>query len=306
MDEGMKKLLVVLLISTTNVPAMAQQWWAPGACWIYQEQLLSQALHIYMYRGDTLIDGYPAQVCQYRYCDVLPPDTFCYSFIQGTICTRLDNDVVYALSGPGVIPLWDTLYYLGLPGDAWYPLGYDWNCAPLSKILITDTGHVVMDGVSLRTWDIAQLSANGLPMQDPPFGDTLRVVERLGGAPRSFPDFYCPPDVIDEERFFTLRHYSDWQISFGTGPSCDIALNSVDVSPARLLCTPNPGTDHIQFNNTSPINIVVRDALGGIIQTDQRLVASSPVNTEAWPQGTYFISVADEKGTRATLRWMKQ
>ncbi|HMC97952.1 MAG TPA: hypothetical protein VKG92_09870, partial [Flavobacteriales bacterium] len=95
---------------------------------------------------------------------------------------------------------WDTLYYLGVPGDRWWPLGIGQGaCGHLGMLQIQDTGHVTIDDVYLRTWRIAILDSAGIPTPVYSYNffeqDSVAIIERIGAVPgRAFLSIPCNPD----------------------------------------------------------------------------------------------------------------
>ena len=303
--------IALAVLMTAAQSLIGQQWWAPGACWVYKQLHLTPSLDVYMNSGDTLLDGFVAQRCMTRTC-YLGSDTICNSDVwQFRDFVSLQGDVVYYKHSWTMNSPWDTLYYLGVPGDFWYPLGFDPDCDPLGKLVIADTGHVVMGGVSLRTWDIDQLDSDGVPMaEDMPFNqDPLRVIERIGGTPRVFTNIQCNPGGIIEYSYFNLLHYSDWELSTNDGLSCDLVLGSAERTSERGLTSyPNPGTDHLQLSGfgSSSAQVNVRDALGRLCFSTRNYRSGERIRAESWAPGSYYISVTDRSGNGSMLRWLKQ
>lgn len=305
-------LTAIMLAGTTK----AQQFWAPGACWVYEQLHVGPYLDIYMYTGDTMIDGLLAQQCTRRICNLNlgsggVVDTSCVSDIWGfRDWVSQQGDVVY-YKGQFPPAAWDTLYYLGAPGDRWWPIGTLGTCGYFGMLEIQDTGHVVIDGVNLRTWNIAYLDSAGTATwgNGQPLGsDTLAIIERIGGLPRVFFNYgfncYGPIDPP----FYRLQHYSDWQITMGSGVTCDIALRADSRYMQTVLSLlPNPGADQFQITSSSsaPFDLEVHEPLGRLVHRD-RIVANQTIATGDWPSGTYFVSVNDQRGSRKVLRWLKQ
>lgn len=314
----MKRIATLLLVGGLTGTSHAQQWWAPGACWVYEQLHLSPYLDIYMYTGDTMIDGLLAQQCTRRICYLNyvsggGVDTSCVSDIWGfRDWVSLQGDVVYYKHNVAGGSPWDTLYYLGVPGDRWWPpTTQPMTCGYFGMLEIQDTGHVVIGGENLRTWSLAYLDSAGVSTwgNGQPFGsDTLAIIERIGGLPRKFPhygyDCYGPMDPS----FFRLQHYSDWQITTGSGVTCDIALRAGSRSLGTALSlNPNLGSSfqltglHGRTAQLRILDMQGRSVRDGIVLSEQTYVEATGL-----PSGTYIVEVRLLDWARQFLRWVKE
>lgn len=308
---------MVLLFAASRL-AWGQGWWAPGACWVYEEVSIGWYLDIYMYTGDTILDGLTAQESTHRICNLYfgpggSVDTSCVSDIwHFRDYVSLQGDVVLYKDGWSLSAPWDTLYYLGVPGDRWWPpTTAPMTCGYFGMLEIQDTGHVVIGGENLRTWSLAYLDSAGTSTwgNGQTLGsDTLAIIERIGGLPRRFGvygyDCYGPIDPA----FFRLRHYSDGQIATGMDLGCDIVLRSAEYSNAsHTTLLPNPGTDHFQLSGlgSSSAQVDVHDALGRICFSTGNYRSGERIGTETWAPGIYYVTVINTTQSR-TLQWHKQ
>lgn len=145
----MKKLpLLLVWLAFGNYPsAYAQAWCPPGATWHYGFATSnSNGYEKYTYMGDTVFNAVQYQLIAKEVHSYTqnPPG---YHVIQAPdIYMRLVDDVLMGFGPRGL----DTLVWFdAVPGDAWQVLQpEDSGC--LCDQLVTDTGHVVLDGVSLR------------------------------------------------------------------------------------------------------------------------------------------------------------
>lgn len=307
----MKKFYASLLLLGMAPSCFAQQWWAPGACWVNEGTSFGptiQRTHCH-YDYDTLVDIGLAQVV---HCNI----QFIYPWgvetsPQFTTLFHMQEEVVYAkctgfMCSPAAA--WDTAFYLGVPGDRWRLDDIDPNCYPYGALEIQDTGHVIIQGITLRTWDLAYLDSTGLPLPNlsPSLGDTLALIERFGMLPATPPQ-PCDGSIIDY--FFMYRiHYSDADIAFPDGSSCDLATGIASAHDrGPLAIGPNPGTDVIVLSGSSgPASIEVRDMFGRLVLVQQYTDWSSPIATNTWPSGAYWLTVILNDGSREVLRWVKQ
>lgn len=263
-----------------------------------------------MYTGDTVIDGMQVQerttrTCLLNWASGGGLDTNCLSDIWST------REYVYQLGDivfskvEGFSPGWDTLYYLGTPGNRWWPAHYPYplDCGTFGMLEIQDTGHVVIDGVNLQTWDLAYLDSAGTSTwgnQQFLGADTLAIIERIGGL---FPSYTCEP--VDQPAF-RLRHYSDWQMTTGGGLACDIVLPTSETARQLPTLVPNPGVNQFLIGGMIDAALVeVRDVLGRVIYSEKRR-PNAWIDSSGWPPGTYFVIVGEANERRKTLRWVRQ
>ena len=318
MGQTVKKTLLLFLLSVQGGGVLAQGFWAPGACWVYEQLHLSPYLNIYMYTGDTVIDGLLAQQCTQRICYLNNVsgggvDTSCVSDIWGfRDWVSLQGDVVYYKHNVAGGSPWDTLYYLGVPGDRWWPpTTQPMTCGYFGMLEIQDTGHVVIGGENLRTWSLAYLDSAGVSTwgNGQPFGsDTLAIIERIGGLPRKFPhygyDCYGPMDPS----FFRLQHYSDWQVTTGSGITCDIALRADGRSiETALSLNPNPGSSfQLTGLHGRTAQLRLLDMQGRLVRDGIMISERTPVDVDELPPSTHILELRFQDGARQLLRWVKE
>lgn len=286
----MRNLVLLLLLLAQS--AAGQSWCTPGAQWAYRHHNPwgENFIDVHTYLGDTLFQGYMAQhigVLRSGFWVSAPPlDEF----------MRTEGDVIYAWSFSSPVG-WDTLYWLGNPGNQWWPIGADESCSPGNLLQIVDTGSVILDGVHLRTWDVTYTSA-----QNPAWTYTSQLVERIGMPTRYFLWQPCDGGVIDYN-FTDFLCYHDMDI----GTPCDILLNTnVAVPQGVISASPNPGEHEFRvtgLNGTCMLE--VHDALGRAVHT-ARISEGSVVDAAGWPLGCYTLRIAGRLGERSTLRWLKQ
>ena len=221
----------------------------------------------------------------------------------------MEGIVVYAKCAGFLCPptaTWDTAFYLGVPGDRWGLDNVDPNCYPLGAIEIIDTGHVEVQGVILRTWDLAYLDEQGIPIPDLPlnYGDTLSLIERFGMMPATPPQ-PCDGTIV-EYMWMHRTHYSDGEIVFPEGSSCDLATGISGLTGTVTMIVPNPGTDQLRIGPFAGTNkIEVRDPLGRLVHSQSANSGSATIETSAWATGTYYITMVGNSKSQV-LNWIKQ
>ncbi len=225
----------------------------------------------------------------------------------------MEGSAVMTICGGWLCPpnaVWDTLLWLGVPGDRWMGDDVDPDCYPLGVVEIQDTGHVIIQGLSLRTWDIARLDQNGDPIPETAlgnFGDTLGIIERVRWN-LSPPPQPCGGGIVVDYFWFTRTHYSDVDISLPEGSTCDI-ITSTNQPEGDLpfAIGPNPGTDQVTITGLSTGTMIrVCDPLGRLIHSTVSFARDAIIPTSAWEVGTYYITVSGSDGPQRSVRWVKE
>lgn len=288
----MRALFLALIV--TPLLAYTQSWCPPGATWTYEAGQFLAGFKRMRYTGDTIVDGYTAQIID-RYSAIQypqPPPGPIYSgppevnYTPVAVITRAEGDVVFTLREGA----WDTLYWFGaVPGQGWTAAHApdEQDCAPF---IVADTGTYVIDGLALRWIEIESW---------------YRVYERIGSTWDMF--LYCPNWILDGP--MGMRCYSDDEISYQLATeACEQLVGLNDVSaPIRLGPFPSPGTTH--FNLTLPPGlhtITLFDATGRMV-LEQRTSEERPViGTEHLPAGLYRITVRDVLGGLMSTAWVRE
>ena len=307
----MRGLSTLLLVTVLSLGGTAQQWLAPGACWVHRVYCLNPGtFYHYQYVSDTVWSGDDVQVVEVSSAYVFQNQLFPNGPLLKHYFKQQGN-VVFdhgSLAYPVPDASWDTLYVLGLPGDRWWPRFANQSCPPLGMLEIQDTGQVVIQGVPLRTWNLAYLDANGDPLaQQAWWGDTIGILERIGSMP-GLPPVPCDTPIWDPCSFFRL-HYSDDEIALPLGTSCDIttAIPPTRATESAIRLHPNPGTDQLYITSlVASATVEVRDPLGRLVHSRSNLPMNTPIETAAWESGTYFITVTDYSGRSQVIKWVKQ
>ncbi len=305
------KFGVLLLTCCMGTSVYTQQWLAPGACWKYMDQHVVTRLETHEYVQDTVVDGYDVQEERIteRFVYQGQPSS---SFLTFKRYIRMEgNAVMYKCGGTFCPPdpVWDTLYYLGVPGDRWSSQLAVPECYPHGVIEITDTGHVVIQGVSLRTWDLTYLDVNGLPVPDAPstFADSLGIIERIG-SPVGNPPQPCGNGAVDYPAMLLL-HYSDNDIFIPDGSSCDIATGQLSLreAPGQVLIHPNPGaTFQLTGIGHRPALLRLLDMQGRVVREGIAVTAHAPVDMDDLKPGNYLVELRLAEGQREVIRWVRE
>lgn len=308
MAQAMTKILAVAMLIITSACASAQTFCASGACWTYRAELGLGAYRLYHYQhvGDTLLNGIAHQRIDSRTRDYYPwgtndwPDFTELIRMEGAAVISDHSNMTWNTNGE-----WDTIQYYGNIGDHWWPANADEGCPPQGMLQIMDTGSVVIDGVSLRTWQMAYLDINGVPIMVAAPLAPFTLTERIGMAPRMPHTHMCG---ITETTDIELIAYSDADITFPPGSVCGLPM-STDANKPMVAAAlyPNPSSERFWVIGLSTsTSVEVHDPLGRLVHSRSNLSMNTPIETASWESGTYFITVAQADGARDLLRWVKQ
>ncbi len=299
MDETMKQALLFLLVCS-GPALMAQAWCPPSATWHYGFASDNfNGFQKYTYTGDTVFFGvqYLRVAKEIHTHWQNPPSD---QVVQAPdIYMRLVDDVLLGFDPSGNL---DTLVWFdAVPGDAWQVLQPDDSgCA--CYYTVTDTGHVVLDGVWLRYLQTEITS----PFFNCEAASRL-FVERIG----SFGSFLgdvgeCGIGVSDT----TLRCYQDFQMDYSPENAlpCEFIL---DIGEAPVLPSaavyPNPGTDviHVEGGGTKRMAVHVLDNMGRTVLATSSTNGSMVMDCGSLSPGLYLLEVSTEKGRRS-VKWVKR
>lgn len=303
----MKKLYVSLLLLGLSTSGFTQQFCAPGACWIYGSGMGTNYYwrQHYQHIGDTLIDGvlHHRIVSETRVYTPFGisvwPDFMETVRMEGAAVLSDHSNMTFNTGG-----IFDTIQYFGNIGERWWPPNADMSCPPQGMLQIMDTGHVVVQGIALRTTQMAYLDINGVPMITAPSPfEPFTLTERIGMAPRMPHTLMCG---ISEAGPMVLEAYIDSDIRIPEDAICDLPTAQLEMSASVPSIRPNPGRDELIITGLPPvISVEVRDAMGRLVIGLSPRYSAHPIDTGQWSPGTYFITVVSGDEKRA-LRWVKQ
>ena len=294
-------LLSLLALLLSVIPeARAQSWCPPGATWNYHiNAWMTDGSVIRTYTGDTMIDGWNAQ-CIHEQGEQLTYWNNDTILINRTSFTSVQDSVIYLRGVWGGMAVWDTLFRFDAQiGDRWFPPGADSVCMDgLAGMLeVMDTATVIVDGLPLRTWDLAYLDGAGAP-----FWEAGTVIERLGYL---FGLTILPGTCIIIEYGESLRCYEDDQMEYhasGWTYDCSSTSGFAELATRVLRPVPNPGTDTFCLELAFGQNeITILDGVGRVVAKERVGGGVVRMDTASLVPGVYLVRASD--GT-ATL-WMK-
>jgi hypothetical protein len=258
---------------------------------------------MYTYAGDTAVDGYTAQkiTVEVHAHIVSPPRDTVY--MQAPVLTRLEDGVLFRHRTPVMSELfdWDTLIWYGaVPGDQWQVLQPDdYFCD--RRMVVTDTGHVEVGGLSLRYVQTDYPDEYGEVYYSPLF------MERIGCVYGTFLE-ECGLPVLQPDTI--LRCYQDVDLFYSVpnAPPCDLVAGT-GAEPGReaVALWPNPGADlmHVEANAAGKMEVRVLDAAGRAVLAGSSPNGSLGLSSTGLPPGIYWVEVRSATG-RQTVKWAKE
>ncbi len=288
-----------LLYSTCG---MSQSWCAPGASWHHE--------YAYTSWGDV---GFVGTHCA---GDVPFADSLCqelvvtehiYSYQTNTVSTSQPYSFYTTTSG-ALVHVWtgsefDTLFHFAaVPGDHWR-LPIDLPSVD-ARITVLDTGHVILDGESIRYQAVDVNYEDIVSVND-------TIFERIGPL-EMFLNIPISYQFLIDGGHGGLRCYADEEIDLTRveGP-CEIALGIAPLNRNEdVAIWPNPTADWATFSCTctGDAHLRVTDAQG-------RVVTHLPIAAErgqiVWdtrqvPAGVYTVELYNAHRRLDTQRMVVQ
>lgn len=289
----------LLFLSTTGL--LAQSWCPPGATWTYESaawgiEFRSQ----YSYASDTALLGMNAQKIDVHDLGSNGGGDVIENFY--TQFTAWEDSIVWLYDDVTAEPMWDTLYWFAaVPGDRWYPPYAPANCPPMGMMEVVDTAHVLIDGLSLRTWEMAFLDESGGQMSP-----TFMITERVGSERRVPETLDCM--IIIEYFMNTFICYADDEISTGDEP-CLLTTSTEEplIGMENVSIYPNPGSSGFSINGMDGPGATCRilDLQGREVIGSQTLGDQNQINTTSLLPGTYLIDLRTPDGKSRIMNWIK-
>jgi hypothetical protein len=294
----MRKLSLVLFVLLC-FQYQAQVWCTPGSTWRFNHFSMSASGYkVLEYQGDTMLAG---KLCNKLYeRRFTGPSNFPPNYFNRYYYTYVNNDVVYLLDQTG--GNFDTLYnFKANIGDQWRlpPVSHP-KCAG-SHVTVTDTGHVIIQGQSLRSFTVSQVQVQprlGCP------GLFGAVYERIG-ATECYP--YYPYNMCswstDSFNGGPLHCFADNQIidyKYNFTGSCDMYVSVSELKPegTGLRIYPSPGQGLFQLEmpvtgHNENISLAVTDLSGRQIKFQSLSSGKSgyAIDLSQVENGVYLISV---------------
>lgn len=290
-------ITIILLIFTTNI--YAQTWCPPGAQWYFTRNVSQgNGYTKHTFSNTVTINNKVCQQINY-YSKFYTSWNNSVGSYTATIYTYFNNNIVFLYDA--ISNNFDTLFnYNATIGSKWgLPNKSTAECAK-SRVLVTDTGRKVIQGVTLKWFKVSinsfYLGTNQSTLQD-------TIYERIGCLSKYFYHQFdiCPPQT-DSNRGGAVRCYTDNQISYKNfADTCNYifiptSVNELSDSNVIYKLYPNPtsGTFILKPNNNLeyPKQIIIRDVMGRNVKViDKPAGYEHELNLEKEPSGIYMITV---------------
>ncbi|GEM_PF-3564938 len=219
---GLNALAILLMFAALAPPTCdisAQVFCTPNSVWHHDKGgFLYFGYDRVEYIGDTVVEG--------RACHRLETT----GMLDGTwwgqgVFETVDTDILIHVDGDLVLThdqTWDTLYdFAATPGQYWGipDLWPDMGCSPDARVAVMDTGHLVLDGLSLKFLSVDLIYDEVNSIRD-------TIVERIGAL---HSPIRLRSVCITDSGYGALRCFQDNTLSY--------------LAPTSSGCTGNVGVD---------------------------------------------------------------
>ena len=292
----MKKSLLILLVFLFSSDIYAQSWVAPGATWLFK----ISNLHVPYVDGFLEMSNTGTITIDGRVCDQIDGNRYGvwgqYPFflfpLTGAeqLITYREGGVIYYLTSSNPLRFDTLANYNANIGDGWYS-GKGWDSANCSqyninmrKIVVADTGHIVINGFNLKKLQI------GIPP------NSYNIVERIGRLAFYFYEHYCCGiDCWNNLGYFSC--YKDdlfpvYSVSFPS--NCNFVGLDENSPPTELaMVYPNPSNGIFKLYAFAPSNLIIKNLDGKLI-LQKRIEKSGlqEINISSSPDGIYFVTLS--------------
>lgn len=294
------KTIITTLLLIFNLASFAQMTWAPnGATWYfrYGEMCIYGGYCKIVVEGDSTVNG--------QLCKKMHPRVYGYQCNGGYTefdlqneLTFADDDRVYHWTGFD----FETLYDFTLePGDSYVVGAYE-PCEEGDTLLVTETGTMIINGTSLRYYDVELLNNT--------FGKTIfgRIVERIGPIDSFL--FALPRCLTDYGFIGPFRCYHDdafGEYSSNIVPYCDFLQVDEKQNLNVISIFPNPVENELNIRSKSNIvNLVITDCTGRITFSIKPNTTQIQIHLETFSNGYYLLTTTLENGKISTDKFSKQ
>jgi hypothetical protein len=294
------KILFVLMFGLMLYFVRAQTWCAPGAEWHYRALTTWPSINYqdgYIRVASVGTVTALGQTCQnlsatfygIRF-SVNSPSVVVNNYF--TLITYENNKVYYAYNTS--TNSFDTLVnFNAQPGDKWTLYREGTNCSmPRSIIVVSDTGHIVINGQNLRTIN-------------------NYYIEKIGSIGSMIPFNNCN---VDGEGMGTFVCYSDNNFPLYKKPGytlpCDfttVGRDEFTLEGIELKMFPNPGTELVKIefsgeNDTEHFQVQIVDLLGKRVL---EINAAEEINISSLKVGLYTLNIISEGRVLARRKLVK-
>ncbi|HQQ94881.1 MAG TPA: T9SS type A sorting domain-containing protein, partial [Bacteroidia bacterium] len=312
-----KKLNLVSFFLIFSNQTFAQTWCAPGAEWHYRIYVPMYLFHQDGYLKITVANTYTLGSHVYHELkgayngQMAPPNSPIITNPNYYKATTYEaNHVVYISRRDTLI--FDTLAdFNASVGDKWLKSNFynecqTWQNSLITSVVVTDTGHVQINGVNLK-----RLTLNINPSAP---SQTISIIEKIGCIQYfMYPYVTC---TIDDWSYGNFVCYKDNNFPLYQPPGytlpCDfttVGLGEYNVVDSDFKVYPNPGSDKICISfpemwNGKNMNLLVRDALGKKVK-EQEFTETHEFDFGEYPAGFYQIELISGNQILGCRKWIK-
>lgn len=301
----MNKLLPILIFCCFIKELKSQTWCPSGATWHYRvldtRPLQGQDGTLEMkFTNTVVVNGITCKQIigtfyGYVYWNPSPTGTVTMSNFR-TIITYESNRVVYVYNAN--YQTFDTLAnFNAAPGDSWFYPGVSQSCSALQipryKYTVYDTGHVVINGQSLKTLNFISNYQNG-------------YVEKLGGVSGFlFSNQVCVMDGESYNGRFSCYSDANFPVFMKPGVSnCfynTVGLDSPTLDAQSFKIFPNPNSGFFELVIPEPAQLKIFNALGEMVmETNYTKAGQFSQDLASLPDGLYYLLLKTSKKTLET------
>lgn len=327
----MKSLVLFFICFFAGFSAPAQTWCPPGATWHYAVSGMDiDGVIEYTYSGDTLINSLNCKKITGTFTGIKPLYLNTFTVIPNykNYFTYENNHVLFLHNGS----TFDTVVnYNAAIGDKW--LGTrdpvtdpNFPCNVRTAMTVTDTGHIAINGFSLKKVVISCTSSVTTLSQMSTLVRTNTFVTRvyscqgdINSRSDMFPLFCGNMNAASEHPIASLRCYTDntfplySQGQYGCTSLTGMSKNSITDQIVTIF--PNPISDelHIKFSNAQSSHtyrVCLINAMGQIVFIDDKKeqLGQNEIlkcKTEGLKSGIYFLQIYEKENLVNTQKVIK-
>lgn len=318
----MKRMVCLWVILGFSLAGTGQVWIDPGAVWHYDYWTIGSGGFLKMeYEKDTMIQG--------RTCQKIITHVYTFGMDQWGKIFLLGKfrwpDEFTTVSGDTVFYWRDNqffvLYNFGAAiGDQWIvsvgnPGGFSEKCDDTSRVMVTDTGHVAINGKSYRYITLE-------PTSNSPVGLVGTYAERFGMMNTTYNNFQymfpygfqCDSITAIVEWYFTrFKCFQDSSFALYNPftEDCEHILKTIgieEVEEQRVTVYPNPtsGTVYIANAVEGDKLIEVFNYQGALVKRHRLSGTESHINLSDLPGGVYFMLLKTESAEVQSFKIVKE
>ncbi len=314
----MRTFCTTLFFLILSQSLISQVWVNQGATWHYDfDNWFDAGFNKYEYTQDSLLDGHLCQVITHKKYNFLKLDSYSFSGIvdRPSNFTYVSGDTVFYRNDGEFFVLFNFGAQIG---DSWVISTTSSNsgvCSDTSKVVVTDIGTLLIDGINYRTINVE-------PTSDSPYGINGTYIERFGLLSNNYysGQFLFPfiqgCGNIYEYDAIRLKCFEDSTITYhnpihnSTGQDCEYLLDHLDIDNIYVepfLIKPNPAKNQILISSQSQkqFDIKVYNLLGDIVLELTNESAELPIDISQLKKGVYMIEVYENKVVLTTEKLIK-